>query len=218
MTAMADNHRERHDSPSQQPDPTLSPAYRVGHRRIGPRQPALLRATWSVDAAGAHVAPATKARARHPRKSKIEIGGLAVQWLGPYSPPRSAPPLARAASTGGDPARWRERGSSARCGRRHVVRYAPLLVIAQQRIRNRNTRPRKWPQRPTDIVVGCFRSGRIAPSAQSIQWPSQGGYEPKGHELGFTEALLLSDSPALSRWRQAVCRLLGAKRCRSSIS
>ena len=45
-----------------------------------------------------------------------------------------------------------------------------------------------------------FPQGRIAPSAQSIQWPSQGGYEPKGHELGFTAAIL------------------GAKRCRSSIS
>jgi hypothetical protein len=37
--------------------PYISPTYRVGHRLIGPRQPALFRATWSVDAAGARVAP-----------------------------------------------------------------------------------------------------------------------------------------------------------------
>jgi hypothetical protein len=118
----------------------------------------------------------------------------------PMARPIFAAALGAASRAGGE--RWRgpgalaAGGSSACCARRHVVRYAPLLI-------NCSAENKESQHSTAQTAAAAYRHR---------------GYEPKGHELGFTAGLLLSASPALSRWRQAVCRLLGAKGCRSSIS
>ena len=65
-------------------------------------------------------------------------------------------------------------GSSACCARRHVVRYAPLLI-------NCSAENKESQHSTAQTAAAAYR--HRAP-------PPPPGYEPKGHELGFTAGLL----------------------------
>jgi hypothetical protein len=143
---------------------------------------------------------ASRGHWRRPRSPPSKKQNRNRRPRSPMARPIFAAALGAASRAGGE--RWRgpgalaAGGSSACCARRHVVRYAPLLI-------NCSAENKESQHSTAQTAAAAYRHR---------------GYEPKGHELGFTAGLLLSASPALSRWRQAVCRLLGAKGCRSSIS
>ena len=78
------NHPERYNSFVGNRTLHKQQRTRAGHRRIGPHQPALLLARWSVNAAGAQAAPANERR--YPWPPRVRIGKATSSFRSSHVP------------------------------------------------------------------------------------------------------------------------------------
>jgi hypothetical protein len=165
---------------------------------------------------------ASRGHWRRPRSPPSKKQNRNRRPRSPMARPIFAAALGAASRAGGE--RWRGPGAVARARLIRALRppsRGPLCASFNHCSAENKESQHSTAQTAAAAYRHCgrlFPQGRIAPSAESIQWPSQGGYEPKGHELGFTAAFLLSDFASAVSLASSCCRLLGAKRCRSSIS
>ena len=157
--------RTRHDSPRAKPRAQSSPL----RRRTSPRAPPAATTPMPPDRTTTPPEPWGRSRtaADQQNRSTAAVTGRATIPRAEAAPDAGAD-FCLAFSVwliaGGE--RWRGPGAVARARLIRSLRppsRGPLCASPNQLLSREqgiaNTRPRKRPQRPTDIVVGCFRRG-----------------------------------------------------------